>query len=440
MQPSSRRPATLPGAVLVFVATLLASLPLVLNPGYFSHDELQWAAAAEHAQWFPWAGIEAFQYRPLTFNLWLWLSQHLFAQPQTFHAVLVTWGAGNAALLYAIGRGFGIGMWPAALGALTFALGPYATYVHGWVGTLGDLIWLGCALLIVLLVQRLRSVVVAIVIAAVLTAVGLLGKEGAFAIPPLLAVAWWFDGRKPTWAAATLAAGAVAAAYLALRFSVLLHAPRVGEQYTLSVTHVPLRWIEYQLFPPIFPLFETFTTFGRGFGLHIAVAGLLWLGLFAALWRAGWRYAAVFMVGGVAALLPVLPLGSSWNHYAYGFAAVSSMCVAAAWSHTTRWGRVAIAVFALLNLLHGANVIRLMHKVGEVQAVFSPALADVVRARDGVVRLRPAPEAKEWIFKRLTHEIPSYRGVPIGDRVQLVGAREPADYVIQPDGQLQPLR
>ena len=31
-------------AVSVLAAVLLAQLPLVLNPGYFSHDELQWAA------------------------------------------------------------------------------------------------------------------------------------------------------------------------------------------------------------------------------------------------------------------------------------------------------------------------------------------------------------------------------------------------------------
>jgi len=445
MQPSSRRPATLPAAVLVqavlvFAAALLAQLPLLLNPGYFSHDELQWAAMAGNGQAFSWLAIDTFQFRPLTFNLWMWLSQQLFAQPQAFHTVLVAWGAGNTALLYAIGRGFGVGARPAALGALAFALGPYAAYVHGWVGTLGDLIWLSCALLIVLAVQRLRNVVIAVVIAATLTAVALLGKEAAFAIPPMLAVAWWFDDRKSTWAAATLAAGAVAAAYLALRWNVLLHAPRVGEQYTLSLAHVPLRWLEYQLFPSIFPLLETFTTFARGFGVHIVIAGVLWLGLFAALWRAGWRYAAVFVVGGIAALLPVLPMGSSWNHYAYGFAAVASMSVAAAWSHTARWGRVAIALFALLNVLHGANVMRLMYSVGQVQAAFSPALADVVRGHDGVVRLRPAPDAKEWVFKRLTHEIPSYRGVLIGDRVQMVGAQEPADYAIQPDGQLQPLR
>src|SRR5690606_41643937 len=32
----------------VFLAALLLQWPLVSNPGYYSHDELQWAAAALH--------------------------------------------------------------------------------------------------------------------------------------------------------------------------------------------------------------------------------------------------------------------------------------------------------------------------------------------------------------------------------------------------------
>ena len=447
-QPIRRRPLAAPALtlpalampLLVFAAVLLAQLPLLLNPGYFSHDELQWAARADAGETFAWLGNDVFQYRPLTFNLWLWLSRHLFAQPQLFHAVLVAWGAANAALVAAIGRRFGLRAWPAALGALAFALGPYAAYVHGWVGTLGDLLWLSAALALAWWLQRVRSLPLAALSAAVLTAIALLGKEAAFAIPPLLALAWWFDGRKRTWLVAMLASGAVAALFLGLRFEALLHAPRAGPQYAPALANVPLRWLEYQLFPPIYPLLETFTTFLRGFGWPIAVAGLLWLGLFAALWRAGPRHAAVFLFGGIAALLPVLPLASSWNQYAYGFAALASMCVAAAWSATSRAGRIAIALFAALTLLHGLNVVRTMRSVGEVQAVFSPALADALRHRDAPLRLRVSAEAQPWIFQRLTHEIPRYDGVEIGARVALVEANAAADYEIQPDGRLRPLR
>jgi len=432
----------------VFALALLGQWPLLANPGYFSHDELQWAAFAGSdgpIRWSSWTAIGAFQYRPLTFNLWLWLSRQLFAQPQAFHLVLVAWGAGNAALLCALARRLGVATAPAIVAALVFALGPFAAYVHGWVGTIGDLAWVSCALLAGLAATRWPRVGVAAIAAAVFTAIGLLAKEAAAAIPLLLALAWWFDGRKRHWAAATLAAGAVVAVYLALRIGVLLHAPREGAQYALSAAHAPLRWVEYQLFALLPNVFEAFTMLARGIGSRIVVAGLLWLALLAALWRGSPRIAAIFLLGGIAALAPVLPLGSSWNHYGYGFAAVTAMAVAAAWPRAPRWGRGVIAVCALLCLWHGANVMRMMRHVGQVQAVFSPALAEAVAAHasgsrgDLPLRLRPAPDADAWIFARLTHQIPSYRGVAIGERVRLVAADAPADAVIAADGRIQPL-
>jgi len=46
---------------------------------------------------------------------------------------------------------------------------------------------------------------------------------------------------------------------------------------------------------------------------------------------------------------------------------------------------------------------------------------------------------QHWIYLRLSHQIPSYDGVPIGDRVVLVASDAPADYVIGKDGALSPL-
>ena len=429
--------------LLAFALVLLVQAPLIANPGYFSHDELQWAARAGSGgpiPWFSWTAVDVFQYRPLTFNLWLWLSRHWFAQPLLLHGLLVAWGAANAALLCAVGRRFGVAAMPALCGALVFALGPFAAYVHGWVGTLGDLAWLSCALLAGCCVARWPRTAVAIVAGAGFTALGLLAKEAAAAIAPLLALAWWFDGRKRHWALATLASTAMIVVYLVLRADALLHAPHEGTQYALSVAHVPQRWLEYQLFAWIPTVFETFNTLSRGFDARVAIGALLWLALLAALWRGSARIAAVFLLGGIAALAPVLPLGSSWNHYGYGFAALTAMATAAAWTRTARWGRGVIALCALLCVWHGVNVMRQMRAVGEVQAMFSPALVASLQSRDAAtpLRLRPAPDADAWIFARLTHDIPSYRGVPVGNRVQLVAADAPADAVIAADGHITP--
>ncbi len=56
----------------------------------------------------------------------------------------------------------------------------------------------------------------------------------------------------------------------------------------------------------------------------------------------------------------------------------------------------------------------------------------------GKASAEQAPLYNSRIFQRLTHQIPHYRGVLIGDRVQLVGDDAPADRVIQPDGRLVP--
>ena len=218
----------------VVLAALLLQWPLVLNPGYFSHDELQWAAFANGNLLAPWRDISAFQYRPLTFSIWMLLSRQLFDLPMAFHALLVTWGSMNAGLLFSVARRFGLAAWPATGGALIFAAGPFAALVHGWIGCIADLLWLSCALCTVWVVQQSSRPVVAALAAAAFTSVALLAKEAAFAIPPLLAVAWLFDGRQRSWLAATLGAGTAAAGWLAFRLDVLLHAPREGSQYALG--------------------------------------------------------------------------------------------------------------------------------------------------------------------------------------------------------------
>lgn len=90
-------------ALFLFVAVLL-QLPLVLNRGYFNHDELQWLWLSDTDTWqqVPWVALgalDAFQYRPLTFNLWLAFA-HLFGYvPMAMHATWVLIGLCNACLL-----------------------------------------------------------------------------------------------------------------------------------------------------------------------------------------------------------------------------------------------------------------------------------------------------------------------------------------------------
>ena len=432
--------------VAVFIAVLLAQWPLVFNPGYFSHDELQWAVFASHDPgWFfrdyMWWGLQSFQYRPLTFTLWLWLSQHLFAHPYAFHGVMVALGGINAGLLALLLNRFGVAVITSFVAALVFALGAYAAYTHGWVATLADLIWVGCALSIALIVQRDRRPHATAIATIALTMLALLAKEAAIVIPALLALAWLFFDRPRHWGRAVLASSLPVAIYLALRIGVLLFSPREAENYQWSLMFIPQRWLEYQLFPANPTKMVVATTLSRGLAEGRVLAAMaLWLALAWALWRVGPRWLLGFVLAGAAALGPVLILVESANQYGYGFAAVTTAVCAAAWPRMGRVGRTVLVLLAVLCLWHGMNIVRHLRKAGEVQAVFSPALADVVAGSDGAIRLRSVDPGQRWLFDRLTHDIPSYRGVPIGDRVQLMQAGEPADYAIESDGRLTPLR
>ncbi|MGY0559070.1 hypothetical protein [Lysobacter sp. A421] len=429
--------------LLVAALTVLVQWPLVSNPGYFSHDELQWAAAANVAPgatlpWVGWFDLVVFQYRPLTFNLWLWLSHHLFDQPQAFHAVIAAAGALNAALLTGLLVRLEVLPRRAALAALMFALGPYAMYVHGWVGTIGDLLWVGCGLLVAwVATSRWPGWRIAIA-TAVLTAVALLAKEAALSITALLAVAWLLDRTRGGWRWAFAGSVVPALAYLLLRFSMLAGVDG-PDAYAWSLANIPQRWLEYYAFLPQISVFEAQTTLSRGFGnTRFIVSCVLMLALLAALWRVGWRWAVALLAGGAAALGPVLVLAGASNQYGYGFAAFAAGLVACVWPRLARWGRGLVVVLAVLSLWHGINVMRQVRHVGELQAVFSPALAELLRHEDAAVtRLRVAEDVPPWIFRRLTHDIPSYDGVPIRSRVQLVPSGD-ADQVIQADGRLTP--
>ena len=99
-----------------------------------------------------------------------------------------------------------------------------------------------------------------------------------------------------------------------------------------------------------------------------------------------------------------------------------------------------MAAFALLTVLHGAAVMWRMQQVGRMQAMFSPALAAAVARDADVVLLQLSPGTTDWVIRRLTHDIPSYAGVAIGARVRIVEPGQPAEFIVQPDGSLQPVR
>lgn len=441
MTPSPVRPARLHALPMLVLLVALQWL-LVANPGYFSHDELQWGAAADVAgwrdlPWVSWTDVGTFQWRPLTFNLWLPLSHALFGTPQAMHLAWVAMGSALALALGGLLLRLGATANVARGAAVLFVLGPYAAYVHGWVGTLADLLWVGLALGLahaLLSLQARRAPPTAVALASfALTALALLAKEAALAIPALLALAAWLHRDGPVRPAAVLGSGLAALAYLALRLDTLV-APGDATSYALSPGSAPRNWATYWLFPLRPTAFEA-SGLWHATPTHLALATGLLLGLVALVARPMPRLALALVAGVTLALAPALPLAFAANQYGYGAWAWMVACVALAWPRLRRPGRALVLFLALVSGWHGVNVQREMQRVGEKQVVFQPALVAALATHAGELRLR-VPERDDWIYRRLSHEIPAWRGQPIGDRVVWVDGAGDADFAVAGDGRL----
>ncbi|MGH8029367.1 MAG: hypothetical protein ACREO3_05470 [Arenimonas sp.] len=440
-------PAALPvRAWIAFVLVALAGQAwLLTNPGYFSHDEIQWGAFAQAGplaalDWQTFADWRAFQFRPLTFDLWLLLSRALFASPTAMHALFVLLGTSIGAGLLTLLARLHVAPRVAVVAALAFVLGPVAMYTHGWVATLADLLWVGAGMLAANLVlawgARGRTRAIAVAVAA-LTVLALLAKEAAIVFPALAVLAWLSSGRRREWAVAAIASGVPVAIYLALRAGVILFAARPVGAYAWSPWAIPAQWLSYQVFPLEPAVLEPVNALGVS-GRHLGIVIVLLIVLWTLVARANWRALMWGLLGGALALGPVLVLRSPSNQYAYAQAAVVAGALAVAWPRLGRGGKALVVFLLVVSTWHGMNIARQMHRIGELQARFSPALAEAVAQADAaVVRVR-LPVRDTWVYARLGHEIPAYAGVVMKDRVVMVASDDPgpADYTVAEDGSL----
>lgn len=421
---------------------LVMQAPLWFNPGYFSHDELQWAARASGPTLagLPWQGLgdwQVFQYRPLTFNLWLLLSRALFDVPQVFHLLLVLLGTINALLLASVLRVAGVRETHALTAALVFGLSPYAVWVQGWVGCLADLIWVGIGLGLVRCLQsldaRAASPLWAALAAALATLIGLAAKEAALSIPALLGLATVYLRFRRRWLLATLASVAVALVYLGLRLDVLLH-PAAGSPYAIEVWDIPRRWFAYQVFPWALSIGEI-EVLQLASSRRWVLLLILLLGLWASQWRSARALLLAGLAGGFLALAPALVLPFSSNQYGYGFMAVLCGIVAVGAARMDRFGRASVAVLAGLCVLHGFQIQKNLFEVGRFQAVFSPSLAEAARQQpQGEIRLWAEQDDQQFVVRRLSNQIPSYAGVSLGERVSVAESAATANHWVARDG------
>ncbi|MBN8482124.1 MAG: hypothetical protein J0L88_11100 [Xanthomonadales bacterium] len=415
----------------IFLGACLLQLPLILNPGYFAADEMQWWMRADVARlsevpWLDWFNGDVLQYRPLTFNLWLLLAWLFAGTPMLMHAVFAGIGAINACLLGTALLGMGVSRRIAIATGMIFVLTPYVAYTHGWTATLADLLVGMCALLGLLALHGIASGrrytrIVALAIGMALVLVALAAKESALALPVLFAAAAWHrpDGRPRSCALFVVVASVPVVAYLFWRWPMLAHAGDADAAYGWSSGNVPGRLAEYLLYPYLLPLFEVAPTLEKSVPRLAAAAALLTAFLFS-LAAANRRVPWTWLLLQIGLLAPVLVLGIAYNHYAYLATLAAVGVPAMAWSRLPAFSRGIVWLAAFVVCAHGAQVMLKMRTIGVAEHQFHGELAEAVRdAGNDPLRVTVADRADTWMLARFLDHVPGYRGISFANVVRV---------------------
>ena len=229
-----RRDLAWPTPVLWSAILLAALLPYLqtLKVGFLSDDFGLAAAVRQAAGPLDAMGSDAFRsfYRPLSLLLW-WLGDHLWhGAPLGYHAVALLLHGLNALLVYALGRRLIGSAYAGLMAALLFAVHPLHVEPVTWLAAGSDLLCATFSLLSLLALEaslgavsrRAKAALMAAALAAFLLA--LLSKEGALALPGVVALRLALDPRSERRAKTISFTGLYAfvlAIYLAARASAL---------------------------------------------------------------------------------------------------------------------------------------------------------------------------------------------------------------------------
>jgi hypothetical protein len=335
------------------------------------------------------------------------------------HLAFVALGTANAWLLARVLASANVPPRVCYAAAVVFALSPFVVYVHGWTGTLADLLVLLFALLAARTVQRATPTETATPRAlrafgaALFVALALLCKESAIVLPALLMlVAYGQPSSRATRLAVAFSA-AIVIAYLALRVPILVDGASTNPAYAWSPQNIAPRLTEYVLYPFMPPLFEIGSLLKASAARLVAASACVILWLYALATR-NWRWPAVWLAAFICALAPVLVLPIAYDHYAYLASATTIAIAASAWPTLRQPPRTILAILAAIAIAHGAAVMSRMVAAGVVERNLHADLLEIIRLdpRTAVV-VTAADRRDAWLLERLLHDVDRYRGVPM---------------------------
>jgi hypothetical protein len=366
--------------ILTIVAIgVIANILLIANPGFYSHDELDWQNRIARND-YPWSfGLGSFTTSPffrLLGTILISMSLRLPLQPVGAHLTDVLLSIATACLLYLAVALFRPDR--ALPAAILFMLMPGFAYSAGWVAagfdiqfTFWGLVYILCAVIYWRGGHPLHLIagLVALVIA--------LGcKETALSIPICAALVLFVDrhriDRRRVAILAVLTGGPVVV-YLALGATRIVRMSVSGEGgYRFGDgLQVLKNLVAYFGFPfapgpfgpgiveiQAFPFWDTRQVL-RLIAPHLVLIGLI-------LWRAGLRWVLIYLIAFYATLLPVLPISKYETQYTYAGSLAIAIALALVWER--QWlVAVPVALLTLILVAHGLTIQQQMYRTGICQ-------------------------------------------------------------------------
>jgi hypothetical protein len=353
---------------------VMANILIIAIPGFYSHDELDWQNRIARND-YPWSfGLGNFTTSPffrLLGTIFISASLRLPLQPFAAHLTDVLLAVATACLLYRAVALFRPDRAFAA--AILFMLMPGFAYSAAWVAAGFDIQFTFWGVAYILCAVRYwrggHSLYLIVALSAFVIALGC--KETALSIPICSALVLFIDRyRIDRRRVAILAAltGGLIVVYLALRATQILEMGASGEGgYRFGDgSQVFRNFLAYFGFPfapgiveiQAFPFWDT-RLVPRLILPHLVLVGLI-------LWRAGPRWALIYIIAFYATLLPVFPISKYETQYTYAGSITLAIALALVWER--QWFVTApVALLTLILVVHGLMIQQRMYYLGGCQ-------------------------------------------------------------------------
>lgn len=408
---------------LIFVACLLNFL-IIANPGYYSHDELGFGFFSQGftgertlstIDWFSFFNVQAPQYRPITFNIWLFSSHFLYSYPPLFHLFLVLLYLIPAVLLYVLVMETSDDKKLAIISCLIYLLLPSTTFAIAWVGTIAEALWVIFSLLVFIVCYKYQhnklihilngNLIATQITIGILFILSMMSKETAITIPGFLLLHILFVNRSRIFIYSFFNTLLISFVYMVLRFQSLLGS-NVSSAYSPATSNVFKNLIGYLIYPFAWNHFISYPQIHFNWNFLIP----LFLFLLSIIIIFGWNIRQnnkllliFYLLGWVAPLAPILLIPIWSPHYLYASGILMSIVLGSVINSSKLIFKLPIMFLVFILFIHSLNIQLEYYHRGVLQSRILNSLYIQLKDRMNESRTIKVPN----IYIKVTQESPA---------------------------------